>query len=280
MDEVHAKVTFDREACGYVFTNLSQGSTTWTRIRYAPLRPRFHACRSGRPTRVSGGHHVSLDECLYEVTTNEKGELSLALNEVSFGADGAVLVPESTANVWMDMKAGESRRLLPNDQVRFGSGSEAIVFEVLRFNSGVAATQGIRPSMEDEEEVVDDLGVSGGGNLSWYGCYDGHGSFEGSKFVKNHLRKNFLKKFIPSREIVSSLLSAFEETDSEFTAFVRQTGLSQNVGSVVNVVLIANSEIFCANLGDSRALLGRADGSVVELSVDQKPLVEESRIRS
>ena len=51
-----------------------------------------------------------------------------------------------------------------------------------------------------------------------------------------------------------------------------------NVGTTACVVLMTTSEIFCANTGDSRAILGRGT-SVFDLSDDHKPENEDELIR-
>ena len=51
-----------------------------------------------------------------------------------------------------------------------------------------------------------------------------------------------------------------------------------NVGTTACVVLMTTTEIFCANTGDSRAILGRGT-SVFDLSDDHKPENEDEAIR-
>lgn len=51
-----------------------------------------------------------------------------------------------------------------------------------------------------------------------------------------------------------------------------------NTGSTACVLLVTQTEIYCANVGDSRAILSRGD-SVFELSIDHKPDDEEEKRR-
>jgi len=55
---------------------------------------------------------------------------------------------------------------------------------------------------------------------------------------------------------------------------------SIDTGSTACVVLITNSKIYCANAGDSRAVLGQSTGKAIALSEDHKPDVtsEQERI--
>ena len=169
---------------------------------------------------------------------------------------------------WEEVFCGDSRTMFPNDAFRLGTG---LVFEMRRFNSGFASSQGIRPSMEDAEVLIDSL-LPG---LSWYGCYDGHGGSECSKFVQKHLHVNFVNEMsenVSASSICEALMSAFALTESQFRDFA--VGMSSNVGSVVNVCVLWSGSIFCANLGDARAVLA----SGTELSVDHKPGSESDRI--
>ncbi|KAF4668308.1 hypothetical protein FOL47_003083 [Perkinsus chesapeaki] len=71
-------------------------------------------------------------------------------------------------------------------------------------------------------------------------------------------------------DIMESLQGAFQATDE---AFIQEAGNRQwsvAAGCVAVAVLIIGSTIFCANTGDSRAVLSR-NGKAVELSNDQRP---------
>merc|ERR1719203_773643 len=56
------------------------------------------------------------------------------------------------------------------------------------------------------------------------------------------------------------------------------TGAADSVGCTAVCVLLSETEVLCANAGDSRALLCRA-GKAVELSHDHKPNDEPERKR-
>ena len=195
----------------------------------------------------------------------------------------------SSGEVWIRLSPEIPFILHPNDQFRFGVGlNDPTAFEFLRFNSGTGSAQGIRPTMEDEEVLIDDLVISSLPDLavSWYGCYDGHGSNECARFLSKNLHKifqsNFPQRFpISVNDIASSFVRTFVAADTEFESYAKQRGISQNVGSVVVVVCIVDRIIFCANLGDARAILARGDGSIVGLSQDMKPTVpsESERIK-
>lgn len=48
-------------------------------------------------------------------------------------------------------------------------------------------------------------------------------------------------------------------------------------GTTATVVVLKGSTLFCANAGDSRAVLCRAGGKVLELSTDHKPSLVRTR---
>ena len=52
-----------------------------------------------------------------------------------------------------------------------------------------------------------------------------------------------------------------------------------HVGCTACVCLITPDSIFCANAGDSRAILGFKNGKVIQLSYDHKPDNKEEKIR-
>ena len=51
-----------------------------------------------------------------------------------------------------------------------------------------------------------------------------------------------------------------------------------NQGCTACVVLITKEKIYCANAGDSRAILAMKDGTMLKLSNDHKPDYEKERI--
>ena len=63
---------------------------------------------------------------------------------------------------------------------------------------------------------------------------------------------------------------------------VSQEEYAQDTGTTVCVVLITRENIYCANSGDSRAILVKKGNVVVELSEDHKPdnMAEEKRINA
>lgn len=113
-----------------------------------------------------------------------------------------------------------------------------------------------------------------------FGVCDGHGQFgkEISEFIKD--RFPFLLSNIPTF------------IDNPQQAFISAAGILQTEiikkrfdttfsGSTLNAVLILGQKIYCANIGDSRAVLGKRDKKWIaaSLSRDHKPTIPEEKKR-
>ncbi|KAB2076861.1 hypothetical protein ES319_A06G068300v1 [Gossypium barbadense] len=124
---------------------------------------------------------------------------------------------------------------------------------------------------------------------TYVGVYDGHGGPEASRFVNKHLF-HFLHKFATEQGGLSAdvIKKAFNATEEEFLRLVKRS-LSvrpqiASVGSCCLVGAISIDVLYVANLGDSRAVLGRKasgdkENTVVaeRLSTDHNVRVEEVR---
>ncbi|XP_019155053.1 PREDICTED: probable protein phosphatase 2C 63 [Ipomoea nil] len=129
-------------------------------------------------------------------------------------------------------------------------------------------------------------------SATYVGVYDGHGGPEASRFISNHLFR-YIQGFSKelgglSEEVLRKALDAIEE---EFLRMVKRSWLAQpqmaSVGSCCLTAAISNGVLFVANLGDSRAVLGRrvttTDGGVSNsvvaerMSTDHNVGVEEVR---
>lgn len=111
-------------------------------------------------------------------------------------------------------------------------------------------------SLEDQTQVYTSP------SATYVGVYDGHGGPEASRFVNSHLF-SFLHKFSSEHGglSVDVIKKAFSATEDEFLRLVKRTLPAHpriaSVGSCCLVGAIANNELFVANLGDSRAVMGR-----------------------
>ncbi|XP_073005071.1 probable protein phosphatase 2C 78 [Typha latifolia] len=136
-------------------------------------------------------------------------------------------------------------------------------------------------ALEDQGQVLTSP------SATFIGVYDGHGGPEASRFVSSRLFPN-LHRFASEDGglSVEVIKKAFDATEEEFLHLVKRSWLTQpqiaSVGSCCLVGAIADDVLYVANLGDSRAVLGRrgSDGRKVvaeRLSTDHNVAVEEVR---
>ncbi|XP_015892976.1 probable protein phosphatase 2C 63 [Ziziphus jujuba] len=138
-------------------------------------------------------------------------------------------------------------------------------------------------NLEDQSQVFTSP------SATFVGVYDGHGGPEASRFVNNHLFP-FLHKFSTEQGGLSAdvIKKAFNATEEEFVRLVKRSlpvrPQIASVGSCCLVGAISNDVLYVANLGDSRAVLGRRGSEskknpvVAErLSTDHNVGVEEVR---
>ncbi|TKY50592.1 phosphatase 2C 38 [Spatholobus suberectus] len=109
---------------------------------------------------------------------------------------------------------------------------------------------------------------------TFVGIYDGHGGPETSRFVNECLFRN-IKKFTLANHGMSAdvINKSFFATEEDFLSLVEKQWLHKpqiaSVGSCCLVGIICNGELFIANAGDSRAVLGRLDESTKEIKAVQ-----------
>ncbi|XVE49291.1 hypothetical protein DITRI_Ditri01bG0071400 [Diplodiscus trichospermus] len=112
---------------------------------------------------------------------------------------------------------------------------------------------------------------------TYVGVYDGHGGPEASRFVNKHLFP-FLHKFATEQGGLSAdvIKKAFNATEEEFLHLVKRSMPMRpqidSVGSCCLVGAISNDVLYVANLGDSRAVLGK------RVSEDKKNMVVAERL--
>lgn len=175
-----------------------------------------------------------------------------------------------------------------------------------RYTVDEVSMQGFRKEMEDEH-LISSLSISGHHIL---GIFDGHSGNKVSKHIKNILvdmlernrhwllykrllELNYVEDEVLIREkfeilkvgsINTLIKKSLEETfmDIDRTIVDSDFGFEPAEmlhGSTANVVLLTPTNYYCANTGDSRAILIRSR-DIIPLSVDHKPSnkLEEERI--
>lgn len=145
--------------------------------------------------------------------------------------------------------------------------------------AAAASEQGRRRNMEDTHCAasisVKIEGRSREGKL--LALFDGHGSMTGENEVSQLLQRKMpgkiqaaiksLQEAHPSATEEQIITNAFHQAFSELHSELRG---SQGVGSTAIVTLVLGDTLWVANLGDSRAILVKKDGSAIDCSRDQK----------
>ncbi|KAI3991197.1 hypothetical protein MKX01_022418 [Papaver californicum] len=122
---------------------------------------------------------------------------------------------------------------------------------------------------------------------TFVGVYDGHGGPETARFVNNHLFQH-LKRFTTEQKSMSVdvIRKAYQATEQGFLSVVtKQWPIKPQIAAVGSCCLsgvICGGNLYIANLGDSRAVLGRlvkATGEVlaVQLSAEHNASIESVR---
>ncbi|XP_061359694.1 probable protein phosphatase 2C 60 isoform X2 [Gastrolobium bilobum] len=118
---------------------------------------------------------------------------------------------------------------------------------------------------------------------TFVGVYDGHGGPETSRFINDHLIHHLKKQQSMSVDVIRKSIQATEEGFMSLVA--KQWSMKPQiaaVGSCCLVGVICNGTLYIANLGDSRAVLGRAvkaTGEVLamQLSAEHNAAIESVR---
>ncbi|CAK9153957.1 unnamed protein product [Ilex paraguariensis] len=122
---------------------------------------------------------------------------------------------------------------------------------------------------------------------TFVGVYDGHGGPETSRYINAHLFQH-LKRFTLEHQSMSVevIRKAFQATEEGFMSLVTNhwpmNPQIAAVGSCCLVGIICNGTLYIANLGDSRAVLGRlvkSTGEVlsIQLSAEHNASIESVR---
>ncbi|XP_044508163.1 probable protein phosphatase 2C 60 [Mangifera indica] len=122
---------------------------------------------------------------------------------------------------------------------------------------------------------------------TFIGIYDGHGGPETSRFINDHLFQH-LKRFTTEQQSMSVdvIRKAYQATEDGFFSLVTRQWPTKPqiaaVGSCCLVGVVCGGNLYVANLGDSRAVLGRlvrATGEVlaVQLSSEHNVGIESVR---
>jgi len=125
--------------------------------------------------------------------------------------------------------------------------------------------------MEDAHQIID--GFNDDPTQGFFAVYDGHGGKEAAIFCADNLHKIFAEelnkhKDANSNEVIEILKKTYQLTDEKL-----KTAVPSHHGCTSVTVLVRgkgeNRQIFCANVGDARAVLCR-DGKAIRMTFEHK----------
>jgi protein phosphatase PTC2/3 len=136
------------------------------------------------------------------------------------------------------------------------------------------AMKGWRDEMEDFHCVH--LNMQGR-DMSLFAVYDGHGGKDVANYASISLHKLLLNDdYFCSEQFEAGLKASFIKLDHDvkYTANIA----CEYCGSTAVACLVIGRQLYCANVGDSRAVLCR-NGKALDLSKDHKPRLPSERKR-
>ena len=114
-----------------------------------------------------------------------------------------------------------------------------------------------------------------------FGVADGHGGLGHlvSDLIKRYLAPNITSQLLLTGNIQQALIKANEKTANDLLS----SGIDLDyAGSTLCYTFFSGKSLFCANVGDSRAVLGRRSGAslkAIDLSEDHKPGLPQEKAR-
>lgn len=135
------------------------------------------------------------------------------------------------------------------------------------YRVGSSCMQGWRINMEDSHTHL--LSLPDDPGTAFFAVYDGHGGAKIAQYAGKHLHKFILQRpEYKEGSIPDAMKQGFLDVD---TAMLEDEALKDEMAGTTAVsVLIKDNTLFCANVGDSRAIAS-IGGRVEPLSYDHKP---------
>lgn len=152
-----------------------------------------------------------------------------------------------------------------------------MVCVIPKMHTALRAMQGRRPTMEDAHAVEQFFAAMGGQSVcvEMRAVFDGHGGIQTARFAEKHFAR-YLKKYLEevNKESMSDLgiWNACKLAVVDLNSAAIASGKIGSSGSTLNATVRIGNDLWCINVGDSRALLFDLTRKVVcQLSHDAKP---------
>ncbi|KAI3632462.1 hypothetical protein MIR68_009568 [Amoeboaphelidium protococcarum] len=144
---------------------------------------------------------------------------------------------------------------------------------------GMSSMQGWRISMEDAHTIAPKLHnpKSGTDDLAFFAVFDGHGGHIVAQYAGENIVKTLqATEEFKQGEYETALIETYLRMDRQLLSLPEFKGVQ--CGCTAVSCLVTQSQIFCANAGDSRCILS-VDGQAYAMSVDHKPYLPEETKR-
>ena len=120
--------------------------------------------------------------------------------------------------------------------------------------------------------------------ISFFGIYDGHGGAKCADFLRDFLHKIIFSNENFPENIEKCLKNSFLRAENEFLYKIASDKSTGNVldrsGSCGIILIIVDTKIYIANVGDSRAIMSLNNGKEYKIiTKDHKPSNEEEKKR-
>jgi serine/threonine protein phosphatase PrpC len=159
--------------------------------------------------------------------------------------------------------------------------------QALLFKS-VAFAEDANPAHRESNEDAHIINADFNEGDSLFAVLDGHGGREVVDAACENLPANIIKAFSAkasiaenvSQSMEAALQDAFATTDQQMPRRVPQFKMTNKLdfcGCTAVVAWLHGSVLVTANIGDARAVLGKADGSALRLTTDHKATADAER---
>lgn len=233
------------------------------------ISPASISLTSNQNQQVTGTSHIKISS--KQPADYIFGTLSPFSLEISFDTTHYTITPTEGILYY---RLFHELLLHPGMEILIGT----LNFELSNYNYGKSSAIGMRPTMEDNDCIIQDLHICEQ-PVSYYAVFDGHGGGECSRFLKVNLHEFLREQLYGVNDIAAwpgLIKQAFFQCDQSFRSSFPE--LSNFIGSTAVVCLIKFPNLIAINTGDSRAILSRR-GDAIQLTNDHKPEVASERER-
>ncbi|XP_014245683.1 probable protein phosphatase 2C 52 [Cimex lectularius] len=244
-------------------------------------KPRLEYENKDFDTSDDAEHNRPEDGILVEVSLKTNDVLEMPDGEAASPATTKPLTPKTKESVKVANPTTDRKMKKPKHPKRLPILLEAPVTEKYtvfmkndRWKVVGGGMQGWRIRMEDAHVTLLETPLDP--TVAFFGVFDGHGGNEVSNYVARHLYKFILQS---DRFHLGEIDIAIKEGYMNIDNHMRENDIGKfRQGTTAITLMIKDQTVYCANVGDSRAI-AVIDGEVVPLSEDQKPTLPEEAKR-